>query len=63
MIVEGRGQVDVLDFAGRMHNWMTLGFQELGDTRMSIHYLFCSICVSDVYSRSFHGLNFCVRSI
>jgi hypothetical protein len=31
MIVEKGGQVDVLDFANRLHTWMTQGFKELGD--------------------------------
>ena len=31
MIVEKHGQVDIIDFARRMHNWMNHGFQELGD--------------------------------
>ena len=31
MIVEKGGRVDVLDFASRLHTWMTQGFKELGD--------------------------------
>jgi hypothetical protein len=31
MIVEKGGQVDVLDFASRLHTWMSQGFKELGD--------------------------------
>ena len=31
MIVEKDGEVDVLDFASRLHTWMTQGFKELGD--------------------------------
>ena len=31
MIVEKGGRVDVLDFANRLHTWMTQGFKELGD--------------------------------
>ena len=31
MIVEKGGKVDVLDFASRLHTWMTQGFKELGD--------------------------------
>lgn len=37
MIVERRGQVDVVDFANRMYTWMRQGFQELGDTRTYVH--------------------------
>ena len=31
MIVEKCGQMDVVDFANRLHTWMKQGFKELGD--------------------------------
>lgn len=31
MIIEKRGEVDQLDFAAKIHNWMLHGFEELGD--------------------------------
>ena len=48
MIVERRGQVDVVDFANRMYTWMRQGFQELGDTR--------------TYVRAYNGNIQCVPS-
>lgn len=31
MLIEKEGQVDQLDFAAKIHNWMLHGFQEFGD--------------------------------
>ena len=30
MLVEKNGEVDRLDFAAKLHNWMCMGFEELG---------------------------------
>ena len=35
MINDKQGQVDKVDFANRLYNWMRFGFEELGDFGMS----------------------------
>ena len=39
MLIERNGQVDQLDFAKRIHNWMTSGFKELGDIGTYLEWL------------------------